>query len=284
MTFENFFIYSALIEERQLDIGFELYGTGHLVWLAAIFASALIAASMYKKAGEERKIKIKKFFAAALLVSEILKDTELAVQGANMLDYMPLHLCSFTILVMMLHSYGRWQNVTSQLFAYAMFPGAVAALLFCNWTEYPFFNYMNIHSFLFHGWIVVYFAMIYHDGEVRASYRGLWKTTAAMIALSVPVYIFNCIFGTNYLFLNEASPGSPLIIVWDIFGERFGDPGYLAGIVLMVLIIFHALYVVYKLSAMFKEKRRGRGNGNKLEKKEKSEGSKHNKGKESAAS
>jgi hypothetical protein len=25
MTFENFFIYSALIEERQLDIGFELY-------------------------------------------------------------------------------------------------------------------------------------------------------------------------------------------------------------------------------------------------------------------
>ena len=143
---------------------------------------------------------------------------------------------------------------------------------------------MNIHSFLFHGWIVVYFAMIYHDGEVRASYRGLWKTTAAMIAVSVPVYIFNCIFGTNYLFLNEASPGSPLIIVWDIFGERFGDPGYLAGIVLMVLIIFHALYVVYKLSAMFKEKRRGRGNGNKLEKKEKSEGSKHNKGKESAAS
>ena len=112
MTFENFFIYSALIEERQLDIGFELYGTGHLVWLAAIFASALIAASMYKKAGEERKIKIKKFFAAALLVSEILKDTELAVQGANMLDYMPLHLCSITILVMMLHSYGRWQNVT----------------------------------------------------------------------------------------------------------------------------------------------------------------------------
>ena len=131
-----------------MDIGFNLYSAGHLVWLAAILAEALIASQLYKKATVRGRIKAKKVFAVAILVSEILKDTVLAVLGANMIEYLPLHLCSFTILIMLLNSYGHWQNITAQLLAYAMFPGAVAALLFCNWTEYPFFNYMNIHSFL----------------------------------------------------------------------------------------------------------------------------------------
>ena len=60
-----------------------------------------------------------------------------------------------------------------------------------------------------------------------------------------------------YLFLNEASEGSPLVIVWDIFGTRLGAPGYLTGIVLMVLIIFHILYMLYKLLDIIRGKKRG---------------------------
>ena len=60
-----------------------------------------------------------------------------------------------------------------QMFAFAFFPGALAALLFCNWTCYPFWNFMNIHSFVFHGWIVCYFVMRYRGGEIRPHYRGL---------------------------------------------------------------------------------------------------------------
>lgn len=257
MDLGNFFIYSEQIEERGLDIGFNLYSAGHLVWLAAILAAALIASQLYKKATVRGRIKTKKVFAVAILVSEILKDTVLAVLGANMIEYLPLHLCSFTILIMLLHSYGHWQNITAQLLAYAMFPGAVAALLFCNWTEYPFFNYMNIHSFLFHGWIVIYFFMIYAGREITPNYRGLWKSAGIMFIVAIPVYIFNLIFDTNYLFLNEASEGSPLVIVWDIFGSRLGAPGYLTGIVLMVLIIFHILYMLYKLLDIIRGKKRG---------------------------
>ena len=32
MVFENFFAYSSMIEEKGLDIGFELYGVGHFRW------------------------------------------------------------------------------------------------------------------------------------------------------------------------------------------------------------------------------------------------------------
>lgn len=257
MNLENFFIYSELIKERRLDIGFNLYDAGHLAWLFIVAVSAVIASNFYKRTAPERKTKIKKIFAAALLISEILKDITLLVQGADMLDYLPLHLCSFTILVMMLHSYGRWQRLTGQFFAYALFPGAAAALLFCNWTEYPYFSYMNIHSFLFHGWIVIYFIMLYRSREIRPSYKGLWNTVLAMVTVSVPVYLFNLAFSTNYLFLNEASDGSPLVIVWELFGTRFGAAGYLTGVVLMALVVFHILYAVYRLLDITADKKRG---------------------------
>lgn len=257
MDFRYFFIYSKQIEERQLYIGFNLYDTGHIIWLAAIAAAAAAAGLIYRKATVRSRTKAKKIFALVLLALEILKDTVLAVSGANMIDYLPLHLCSFTIFVMLLHSFGHWQQITGQMMAYAMFPGAVAALLFCNWTEYPFLSYMNIHSFVFHGWIVIYFIMLYMGGEIKANYAGLWKTAAIMFIVAIPVYIFNLIFGTNYLFLNEASAGSPLVIVWDLLGSRFGAPGYLVGIVLMVIIIFHLLYVIYKILDMIRSRKRG---------------------------
>ena len=252
---EYFLIYSAQIKNRGLDIGFDLYEPGHLLWLAAILIIAGLAASRYKKARPRSRSRVRKAFAVILLLSEILKDTVIALLGADMIEYLPLHLCSFTILIMLLDAFGPWRDFTGQLLAYAMFPGACAALLFCNWTEYPFFNYMNIHSFAFHGWIVIYFFMIYAGGEVRVRYKGLWQTVLAMIIVSIPVYIFNLNFDTNYLFLNEASEGSPLVIVWDIFGTRLGAPGYLAGIVLMVLLIFHALYLIYRILEQIREQR-----------------------------
>lgn len=257
MNLDYFFIYSELIEKKNLDIGFDLYGMGHLIWLAVILAAAIAVSAAYVKADKKVRAKTKRIFAIAILISEILKDTILAIAGANMIEYLPLHLCSFTILAMLVHSYSHYQQVTGQLFAYALFPGATAALLFCNWTEYPFLNYMNIHSFLFHGWIVIYFVMLYRSREIKPSYRGLWMTVLTMLIVSVPVYIFNLIFDTNYLFLNEASEGSPLVIIWELFGTRFGAPGYLAGIVIMVLIVFHILYVVYKLLNAIGVRKRG---------------------------
>ena len=73
--------------------------------------------------------------------------------------------------------------------------------------------------------------------------------------IAVPVYIFNHIFETNYLFLNEAQEGSPLVAVWNIFGTRFGQAGYLAGVVLLVVVIFHILYLVYMVMDKIKTRK-----------------------------
>lgn len=257
MNFEYFWIYEALIEERQLDIGFDLYCIGHIIWLAATVLAAIVGSNIYIKQKERNKEIIKKIFAITLLLSEIIKDVVVLIIGAPMIDYLPLHLCSFAIFGLMFDAFGIKRKITTQMIAFGFFPGAVAALLFCNWTCYPFMNFMCIHSFTFHAWIVIYFVMLYRAGEIRPEYKGIWNTTKVLIVVAVPVVIFNRIFDTNYLFLNEASEGSPLVAVWNIFGTRFGLPGYIAGAILLVIIVFHILFVVYNALEKVSNKKRG---------------------------
>lgn len=255
MNFEYFFLHEYTIEERQLDIGFELYGAGHIIWLAAIIAAAIIISSRYKKQTGAMQGKIKKFFAIAILLSEVYKDTVIAIIDAPLINYLPFHLCSFAIFGMLADAFGKNDKITGQLFAFAFVPGAAAALLFCNWTCYPFFHFMTIHSFLFHGWIIIYFVMKYRNGEIAISYKGIWQTCATMFVCAVPIYIFNSYAGTNYMFLNEASEGSPLIALWNIFGTRFGEPGYLAAYAVFAVMVLHLMYLIYKvLGKIFKQK------------------------------
>ncbi len=245
MNWEYFVIYEQLIEERGLDIGFKLYGAGHLVWLAAIVAGIILWSGHYKTLAPRRQAKIRKFFAVAILISEIVKDTILILGDAPMKGYLPFHLCGLAIFAMLADAFLDFRKITGQMLAFAFMPGAAAALLFCNWTEYPFFNFMNIHSFVFHGWIICYVIMIYRNGEVRPSYGGLWKVVGMLAVIAVPVYFLNKVLEENYLFISEASEGSPLVFLWDIFGTRFGEIGYIASYGVFVITVLHVLFVLY---------------------------------------
>ncbi len=255
---EYFFYYTAIIEEKSLyDIGFKLYEPKHLLWLVATVIACVLFSNWYKTLTDAKKLKTKKFFAVALLISEIAKDLVLWVHGAPMMEYLPLHLCSFAILGMLVDAFGRWQSVTGQMMAYAFCPGAISALLFCNWIELPFLNYLNIHSFVFHAWIVIYFVMLYRAGEIKPVYSGIWKTIGIVAILAIPIVPFNLTFDQNYLFLNEASEGSPLVPVWNIFAPSFGLPGYIFGAALLVVIVFHILYGMYIVIDKLAHKKRG---------------------------
>lgn len=254
MNLKYFFINTITIEEQGIDIGFDLYCLGHIIWLAAIAAAAGIAARYYCKMEPEQRMKTKKFFAVALLLFEVIKDIVLVIMGISLKGYLPLHLCGLAIFCLLYDAFGKNRRISVQTLAYAFMPGAAAALLFCNWTEYPFFNFMCIHSFAFHGWIIIYFVMLYAAGEIRADYKGLWQTLGILTVLAVPIYILNNIIDENYLFLSEAPEGSPLVFLWDIFGTRFGKPGYVISFAVLVVAVFHILYAVYSLMSRIKEK------------------------------
>ena len=267
MSFEYFWTNKIEIQEQNLDIGFGLYSAGHLIWLAVIIAAAALISTYYKGLdghgsiyirsnavtspgnrgiGQQRQRNMRRFFAVALAVSEIVKDLILYFTGFWAAEYLPFHLCGLAIFALLADAFLENQKITGQMIPYAFMPGAASALLFCNWTEYPFLNFMNIHSFVFHAWIVFYMVMCYRNGEYRPTYRGLWMTVGIVLLFVPGLFWFNLNNGTNFLFLNEASEGSPLVPIWNLLGTRFGYPGYLAGCVALVVVVFHCLYLLYR--------------------------------------
>ena len=256
MDLNYFFIYALRIEEQGLDIGFKLYCPGHLIWLGAIAAAAVLISRYYIRQSKEKRTWIKKIFAVAILCSEILKDIIIVIINAPLKSYLPLHLCSLAIFGMLYDAFGKNRRISGQMMAYAFMPGAISALLFCNWTVYPFFNFMCIHSFVFHGWILIYGVMLYAAGEIRADYRGLWQTAGVLTACAVPIYILDKLINENYLFLNEAPEGSPLVFLWNVFGTGFGEAGYLISLGVMVVAVFHLLYLAFSLINRIKENKK----------------------------
>jgi hypothetical protein len=131
MSFENFWLYTEKALEENYDVGFELYSKGHLLWLLALAIGALIIIPVYLRGSHKKQEKMRKFFAAFLLVTEIIKDIIVVVIGAPITAYLPLHLCGYAIFFLLIDAYFPKQKITGQLVAYAFGPGALAALLFC---------------------------------------------------------------------------------------------------------------------------------------------------------
>ena len=63
---------------------------------------------------------------------------------------------------------------------------------------------------------------------------------------------------------NEASEGSPLVVLWDIFGTRFGEPGYLLSYIVLAVAVFHVLYLLYAVIGTMADRRRRKKNPSRL--------------------
>ena len=152
----NFFTCEYQILKQGLDIGFHLYAPGHLIWLAAIAAAAFLFSASYRIKDKNERARARKIFAALILLSEIYKDTVLIIMGAPMMQYLPLHLCSFAIFGMLIDAFAPKQQLMGQMFAFAFFPGALAALLFGFfralgnvYTGFSFLKALNLPSSLY---------------------------------------------------------------------------------------------------------------------------------------
>ena len=63
-----------------------------------------------------------------------------------------------------------------------------------------------------------------------------------LAAAGLIVYPLNKIWGTNFMFLNTPSPGSPLAPLENLLG----NPGYIVGLAGLVLLVWFVLYLPWK--------------------------------------
>ena len=245
---QNFFYTSDTVPE---GLGISHYGIEHLCWLAAAVAFIVGISLLYRKADAKLRRKIQVVMACLIVLEEITRDIFLVVTGQFAVSHLPLHLCSVNIILIGIHACKRTKTVDNFLYGICI-PGAAAALLFANWLELPVWNYMSIHSFTVHILLVAYPAMMTVGGELQPNVKQLPKCVLLVLGLAVPIYIFNSIFDTNFMFLMYGEEGTPLVF-W--FQEHMGT--HLPGLVILAAIALTAMYTILfvcrKLAAKYQK-------------------------------
>ena len=240
-----FFLYET---ELPAGSGFQMFGFCHMMWLAVIAICAVIGSFWYARLETKGKQKVNHVMGIWFPIISIYRDAVLIVTGHFDTGYLPLHLCGMALWIAAIYSFtgNRFLGVVYILLC---LPGAMGALIFPDWTAYPFFNYMHIHDFVSHGCIVIYGCMLIRDSRLKIKWRDLWMPMAfGLIGMIVMDYV-NGWLHTNFWFLNRPSTGSPMVQILEITGEKWYLVGYFLFCTVIVAIWQAVVMVIQRLQA-----------------------------------
>ena len=246
-------------------MGYPLFGAAHLlsvaVTLTLVIATVVLSRRLDNSGKRDRAIPI------TMLILEFIKDGVLITLGRFGIGYLPLHVCSIGVFVFLLREFVPEKNspgtrsetsypgdnskgpglkpILGEIAVILIMPAALAGLIFADWTElYPVLNFFNLHSYLWHGLLILYPLILLIRGDVQPSIRHIHWVILFLCIIVPPVYIFDKFTGCNYFFVNRPVPGSPL----EWLSRYLGNPGYLLGygaltiiVILMVYLIIHAV-------------------------------------------
>lgn len=235
---ENFWKTSDTI---PAGFGFSHYGPVHLIWLAAFVVLTVAFCYIYRRFDEKNRMIWRRGVAFLLLADELFKVIPMLIQGCFLPDYLPLHLCSVNIFLIVFHAWKPNKMLGNFLYTVCI-PGALAALLFPTWTKLPAANYMLIHSFTVHILLAMYPIVLTAGGDIKPELKALPKTIALLAALAVVALVFNLIFDTNFMFLMYAEEGNPLFWFEQSWGSHLlGFPVLISAII----VVMYTPWVIY---------------------------------------
>ncbi len=222
------------------DAGFSHYDATHIFWLVLFAVSAVVCCLLYRKCGEKGRRRWRYIMAGLIVADEIYKVVTLLAIGLYTVNYLPIQLCSINIILIAIHAVKPSKLLDNFLYAVCI-PAALLALLFPTWTRLPLANFMHIHSFTVHILLALYPLMLTVGGDIKPSAKKIPHVLLLLVALAIPVYIFNLIFDTNYMFLMYAEKGNPLYLFEQLTGN------HLIGIPVILVPLFALEFLPWEI-------------------------------------
>lgn len=220
--------------------GFRHFSPAHLGHLLLIGAFCGGLCLVYRRGGDGRRRALRLGLAWANIALTAVRGALLMAAGQYGPERLPLHLCGMAVYICLLHALRPGRLRAQFLLAFCM-PGALAAILFPDWTACPPWSVLSAWNFSIHALIVAYVLMQLTAGDIRREPGLLPACLGIMLLLALPVYIFNLAVGTNFMFLNYPAPNSPL----ELF-TFLGRPGYILGYLPMIAAVWALIYIPHK--------------------------------------
>lgn len=242
--------------------GFQIFSLPHIIILcaAALTVTGLTAAAR-RQAGRGRTPSCLILTLSVILpASEILQDIYLHfIMHETILYNLPLHLCGLGIFTNLagtwLFRFRKLSGFINEVSLMLIAPGALSALLFPDWTDMPILSYMSLQGFFSHTLLVTIPLMMAASECVHPRFSHIWYHPAFLLIVSIPIWIFDCHFKCNYMFLRHGVPGTPLQWIENA-AAPLGHSGYILLLLLTVMVIITAEYgIITAVSRIRKNKR-----------------------------
>lgn len=222
-------------------VGFGTFSGIHFGVLAVLAIGIVALVVTYRAADAERRRRLQLTLAWSALMLEVLRQlTYLAMQTYSP-EILPLHLCGIATFALFIDAVRANRWTSEYLYALGWW-GALAADLFPDWSTRPILNVFTWQSFAIHAVIVGYVAMRLAGGDLVPQVRNLWRVVIMIIVFAGLAGVVNQVLGTNFWFLNAASPGSPLEPISALAG-----PFYIPVLAVLLLALWTLLYLPWVL-------------------------------------
>lgn len=246
LMFDDYFTHW---DDLPAGSGFALYSAPHIAWLVIIAVCVGAGTFIYIRESEAGRTRMLGAVGAVMAAMEIYKDAVLAVTGHMEVQYLPLQLCGLAIIVEIFYiialnvGAGRVRIFLGEVMCILCMPGALAALLFPDWTRYPVINFMSLHSFIMHGLLVFVPIAVLVGREHTIHIRRIYMPAVFLVCAAGLVYPVNIAAGCNFMFLRHPSHNSPFEAIYE-------SGGYGAYMLAYAVVVVLAIALMYALTAL----------------------------------
>ena len=230
-------------------VGFDRFGPEHLITLAIGISVVIMICLIYYRADQAARRRMDKIFGFGFFAAYYILyfGGKLILIGRLDPKEAPFHLCRIAGILCVMHSFRSYNWIEQVLYTMGL-PGAVIALLFVDWNEHPAISYWTILTNIFHFGIILYIVLQLMSHKITPRLKYVW-TVAVFIGIIIPpIYLYNKKFGTNFLFVNYPSPGSPLVLL----EKKFGNPGYIIPYLIFVWVVILGMYLAGYLVSKYR--------------------------------
>lgn len=232
----------------------KMFSSGHFTLLSITLVIVIIALYCTKDKNKEQVKNIIQKSTIFLWILEIIKIIfNLAIgNGINPNNYLPLYYCSLILYAGLLSGFskGKLKKIGDVFIATGSIIGGLF-FLFCPNTSlpvYPMFHYISIQSFIFHGTMLYLGILVNITNYIDLKITDIKYYASLIIVISCISYVVNEILGTNFMFISDNFPNTPVEIVYNSTGRFF-------TLVMVLIQVVGPFYVVYFIRYLIKKAR-----------------------------
>jgi uncharacterized membrane protein YwaF len=188
-----------------------MFSLGHFILLFIFGGLGILFYYLTKKWTKEKMMIFFKVFSLVLLAMEIFKIiwniSVYKISHETLNRFIPLYYCSIFLYAFLILSWGKGRFGKSAM-VWMTYGGIIAGVAFLMYPSsslifYPAFHFLSLHSIFFHVALVLIGTIIIKKEFYIPSRKDFMTFVYFSLAFMIPAFIFNKIFGTNLMFLEE---------------------------------------------------------------------------------